>query len=250
MVRVAWPLGQLAFASVLAAGLSGCMGMGGSDDAKPAAEAAATEELDPRRYLGPDYCPELRIREGLELARTYQAGQPDEPGNVVWQASLGETARECLYDLQGNLTLRIGISGRVVTGPKGGPGAVTVPLRVAVVKYQEAVLHNQLYPVSVTISGGSSAVFREVYEVVVPSPGQDRDYLIYVGYDEKGKRILGEKEPEPPPVKKPAAPRPKAPAKPRVQKPRQQQQPAQQSQPAPQSTPNVLPVPQQFSFPQ
>jgi hypothetical protein len=187
MLRVAWPLGRLALASLLTVALSGCMGMGGLDDAKPETEAAATEEIDPRRYLGPDYCPELRIREGLELARTYQAGQAEDPANVVWQASLGETARECLYDLQGNLTLRIGISGRVVTGPKGGPGAVAVPLRIAVVKYQEAVLHNQLYPVSVTIAGGSSAVFGRFYEWSVPSPGQDRVYLIYVGYDEKGK---------------------------------------------------------------
>lgn len=229
------------------------MGMGGKEEpdagaadgaSGPAAGPGENGEIDVRRVLGPDYCPELRVREGLELARTYEAGRQDDPAYVIWQASLGETARECLYDLQGNLTLRIGVSGRVVTGPKGGPGTFTVPLRIAVVKYKESVLHNQLYPVSLTVSGGSSAVFREVYEITVPSPGSDRDYLIYVGYDEGGKRILGEKEPEPPPVKKPAAPRRKAPAKPRTQQPPRQQQPAQQS------TPNVLPVPEQFTFPQ
>jgi hypothetical protein len=200
MLRVAWPLGRLALASLLTVALSGCMGMGGLDDAKPETEAAATEEIDPRRYLGPDYCPELRIREGLELARTYQAGQAEDPANVVWQASLGETARECLYDLQGNLTLRIGISGRVVTGPKGGPGAVAVPLRIAVVKYQEAVLTTSSIRSAVDDIGASSAVFREDLRGVVPSPGQDRDYLIYVGYDEKGQaQSWAEKEPEPPP---------------------------------------------------
>ena len=41
---------------------------------------------------------------------------------VIWQASVGKTARECLYDLQGSLTLKIGVSGRVIAGPKGGPG--------------------------------------------------------------------------------------------------------------------------------
>jgi hypothetical protein len=150
-------------------------------------DPANPDEIDVRRYLGPNYCPDLRVREGTEMLRRFERGKQDEPASLIWQASIGDTARECLYDLEGNLTLRIGVSGRVLAGPKGGPGAVNLPLRIAVVKYQEAVLYSDLKQLAITIPATNSTVFRNVYEVTVPSPGRDRDYLIYVGFDEDGK---------------------------------------------------------------
>ena len=62
------------------------------------------------------------------------------PKYLIWQASVGKTARECLYDEQGGLTLKIGFSGRVIAGPKGTADDVSVPFKMAVVKYQESVL--------------------------------------------------------------------------------------------------------------
>ena len=164
----------------------------GKRPAEPVTTAAVGDPADPdaidaRRYLGPDYCPDLRVREGTEMLRRFERGQEAEAGAIVWQASIGDTARECLYDLEGNLTLRIGVSGRVLAGPKAGPGAVNIPLRVAVIKYQEAVLYSELKQLAITIPATKSTVFRNVYEVTVPSPGRDRDYLIYVGFDEAGK---------------------------------------------------------------
>jgi hypothetical protein len=149
---------------------------------------ANPDAIDIRRYLGPDYCPDLRVREGTEMLRRYERGKEDDTGSLIWQASIGDTARECLYDPQGNVTIRIGVSGRVLAGPKGGPGVVNVPLRIVVVKYGEAVLYSELKPLAVTIPASNSTVFRNVYEATVPSPGRDRDYLIYVGFDEDGKK--------------------------------------------------------------
>jgi hypothetical protein len=88
-------------------------------------------EIDVRRYLGPNYCPELRVLSGAELMRTYERGHDDDIKYVVWQASFGKTARECLWDQQGGLTLKIGLSGRVIAGPKGGASTVNVPLKIA-----------------------------------------------------------------------------------------------------------------------
>ena len=156
--------------------------------AVPAEPATNSDEIDPRRFIGPDYCPNLEVREGTEVLRHYERGKEGDAAAIIWQASIGDTARECLYDLAGNLTLRIGVSGRVLAGPKGGPGTINVPLRIAVVKYQEAVLYSEVKPLAITIPQQNSTVFRNVYEVTVPSPGKKRDYLIYVGFDaeEKG----------------------------------------------------------------
>ena len=60
---------------------------------------------------------------------SYERGHEDDPNYVIWQASVGKTARECLYDLQGGLTLKIGVSGRVIAGPKGGAADVSRPVQ-------------------------------------------------------------------------------------------------------------------------
>ncbi len=58
----------------------------------------------------------------------------------IWQASFGHTARECLYNPDGSLTLKVGVSGRIISGPKGGAGQVSVPFKIAVVKFKESTL--------------------------------------------------------------------------------------------------------------
>ena len=182
----------------------------------------------PRR---PCYCPELRILEGTQLVRQYEPGHDDDPNYVVWQASVGNTARECLYDLQNNLTLKVGVSGRVIAGPKGGPTTVTVPLRIAVVKFKEAVLFSELFPIAVAIPAQGSTAFTEVREVVVPSPGTDTDYILYVALGEKEQDWLNPvavvEEPAVAIVEEPiaaleeAAPEPPPPAQPQPTTPRE-----------------------------
>lgn len=176
-------------ASVLALAVAGCTGtaaglFGGTTTTATQQAAAQQEQVDIRRYLGPDYCPEVRVRQGTEALRRYTRGYEDDPGYVVWQASIGQTARECLYDGQGNMTIRLGVSGRVLAGPKGGPANVTLPLRIAVVRGTSDVLASDIHQLTATIPASNTTSFAEVREITVPSPGQDRNYLIYVGFDD------------------------------------------------------------------
>ena len=215
-LRAARPF-VLAAALVLIGGCS-MWGRGGGE--KPETTAATTPaaatssgEIDVRRYLGPNYCPEIRVLSGAELMRRYERGYEDDPDYIIWQASVGKTARECLFDLQGGLTLRVGVSGRVIAGPKGGSAAaVSIPLKIAVVKYRESVLATEAFSKEVALPAQGATVFTEVKDILVPSPGQDRDYIIYVGFDigewdalngEAAPVVVVEEEP-PPPL--PAAP--------------------------------------------
>ena len=53
--------------------------------------------------------------------------------DLRYQVSIIRTAREC--HLAGNvMTMKVGIEGRIIIGPAGGPGEVDVPLRIAVVQ--------------------------------------------------------------------------------------------------------------------
>ena len=128
----------------------------------------------------------------IDILKTYLKVDGDSPAEalekqkvkgVVVAVAIGETARECRVNANGTMTVRVGVSGKVLAGPKGGPADVTVPIRVAVVKFQEAVLASELYKEQVTIGANHSTVFRRIYEIEVPAPSE-RNYLLYVGFDD------------------------------------------------------------------
>lgn len=214
---------SLVIAAAALAFVGGCS-MWGFGDEKPETTATTTpasagspDEIDVRRYLGPNYCPEIRVLSGAELMRRYERGYEDDPDYIIWQASVGKTARECLFDLQGGLTLKVGISGRVIAGPKGGSAAtVSIPLKIAVVKYREAVLATEVLSQDVALPAQGATVFTQVKDILVPSPGQDRDYVIYVGFDigewdalngeAAPEVVVVEEEPPPAPAPLPSAP--------------------------------------------
>src|ERR1039457_6466876 len=80
-------------------------------------------------------CPDVRVRTG---AATLMIGSKPGEGSPAaldlrYQGSIIRTARECHVNA-GIMTVKVGIEGRVITGPAGGPGTVDVPLRIAVVQ--------------------------------------------------------------------------------------------------------------------
>jgi hypothetical protein len=235
----------LVLSLAVALGTAGCSvfgrgGGGGGPTATASTEPTAEGQIDVRRYLGPNYCPELRILDGAELLRRYERGREGDAAYVIWQASFGDTARECLYNPDGSLTLKIGVSGRIIAGPKSDGGDVSVPFKIAVVKFKESTLATQGFTVAANLSQSGSTTFSEVHEVTVPGPGSDRDYIIYLGFEvgdwdlEKGVAVV---EPVAPP----------APRRTVVQEPvivEEPPQAEQKPQPAPQQNePNVLPTP-------
>jgi hypothetical protein len=153
-------------------------------------QAGAQDQIRLSDYYGSGYCPTIEVRDGTQVIRKYVNYREPTQDTLVWQAAISETARQCKEAPDGTMTLKIGVSGRVLAGPKGGPADVTVPIRVAVVKFQESVLSSELHKETVTIGPQLSTVFRRIYNVTVPSPGDDRDYLIYIGFD-GGKETQG-----------------------------------------------------------
>src|SRR5690606_1602183 len=153
------------------------------------------------------------------------------PTNVRYQASIVQIARECAV-LGDTMTVKVGVEGRLLVGPKGGPGNVTVPLRVAIVQEgpQPRPVVSKFYAVNVTVPQGATQVpFTQVDDdLTFPLPADKNleKYVIYVGFDPQGAT------PPPKAKAKPRAPRKAAPKKqttkqaPPVQQ--QQQQPPQQ----------------------
>ena len=135
---------------------------------RPRAPARSTSAAISARIIAPS----CASRTAPSLCAATSAATRTIRTIVVWQASVGKTARECLWDLQGGSDAQDRRSGRVIAGPKGGAATVSVPLRIAVVKHKEAVLASEGFQLDVAIPAAGSTAFTEVQEILVPSPGR------------------------------------------------------------------------------
>jgi hypothetical protein len=127
-----------------------------------------------------------------------------------YQVTIARTARDCV--VRGDmLTIRIGMEGRIILGPAGGPGQVEVPVRYALVQEgpEPKTITTKLHRVAVDIPPGQGNVaFSHVEgDLTVPMPStKDLDtYVIYLGFDpnvpkpeEKKKKPKGKPKPQRP----------------------------------------------------
>ena len=147
------------------------------------AEAREPEPFnDPRAF-----CPRAIIRSGTETYRVFENGVKEDDANALaslrLQGTLTQTARECNYTPT-NLNMKIGINGRVINGPTAATGTFEMPVRVAVVRGDEA-LYSQLHRIQVIIpEGGSFASFRFIDDQIsLPIP-EKKNLIVHVGFDE------------------------------------------------------------------
>lgn len=139
-------------------------------------------------------CPNMQIRTGastLIVSSKPGEGTPN-PLDVRYQGSIVRLARECRLNA-GLLTIKVGVEGRIVTGPAGTPGTVNVPLRIAVVEdaVRPKTIVSRFANIPVTVNSTVDRVtFTHVDpDVSFPAPNplsQVDFYVIYVGFDPMG----------------------------------------------------------------
>ena len=168
------------------------------------AEAAAAQPA------ASDDCPTIDIRSGASTYAVGASGADPTATTLRFQATVARTARECTV-LAGNMTVKVGVQGRVILGPAGGPGPIEVPIRLALVQegVEPKTIWTKAYRVPVTIPPGQSNVpFVHIEEDIsfpLPKPAELAAYVIYVGFDPT---LV--KEPEKRPEKKPSPKKPRA----------------------------------------
>jgi len=201
---------------VFALGASGCSSIEGLFDSSPAAPASAesgsspfkdrmnalffsspakTAEAAPPAPAAPApqtlECPTVDIRSGASTLSIGASDAEPNPTTVRYQLSIAQTARECAV-IGPNMTIKVGVQGRVLLGPLGGPGQVEAPLRLALVQegVEPKTIWTKLYRIPVTIPPGqTSTPFVHVEENMTfptPKPAVLEAYVVYVGFDPAG----------------------------------------------------------------
>ena len=87
---------------------------------RPAARPAAPSGA-PAAAAQPDvHCPGVEVRQGTSTMTLSSMGSDPSALALRYQATVGRTARECV--VRGDaLTIRVGMEGRIILGPAGGP---------------------------------------------------------------------------------------------------------------------------------
>jgi hypothetical protein len=155
-------------------------------------------------------CPPVEVRQGASTLTISPPGD-NSAMSVRYQGEFVRMARNCTV-AEGSMVMRIGIEGRVIVGPTGGPGEVDVPLRIAVVQETPGgtrPVATKFIRIPVVLGpGDTSKLFAQVEQGLsfpVPNPAsQLDDYVAYVGFDPLSAQ----------PAEKPKPARPRAKAKP------------------------------------
>jgi hypothetical protein len=153
----------------------GVLGLGGSKQEKQPEEGKilASELLA--------YCPKVTLKEDTGFINKYVKGGEEDPAKLSYQASISEVTRSCSR-AGGMLTMNVAVAGRVVPGPAGVPGAVTLPIRI-VVTHGEEVQYSQLH--NYQVAAGNGQVQQFVFNdpaVTVPNP-TDQGIQVFAGFD-------------------------------------------------------------------
>jgi hypothetical protein len=194
-LRIALTLG------VMAAVLSGCGGGsmfgGGSSDSSPSlgsrfsqlfgSKSQAPGETAPPPVDNELSCPSVSIRAGASTFAMAAPGKQAVGNDLRYQATITRTARDCTRNGD-QIVARIGILGRVITGPAGSPPTVEIPLRVAVVQggVQEKTIATKVYRTTVTMDESGNVPFSLVAEDMaypVPPGAAGDSYIFYIGFD-------------------------------------------------------------------
>jgi len=161
-------------------------------------------------------CPFIDIRQGastLTIGPTGDNGDGNSTNNgamsVKYQGTFVRAARECAV-VGTNMVMKVGVEGRIIVGPAGGPGQVDVPLRIAVVEETTAgtkpiVTKFIRFPVTVA-SATDNPTFTHIEEGVtfpLPSAGNLDNYLVYIGFDPLAAQAQDKPKPQPQPKLKP-----------------------------------------------
>lgn len=130
-------------------------------------------------------CPPITIQPGTESLSVYDG---DQIGAFFLrhQANVVDTATEC-NATGGTMTIKIGVRGRILAGPKSSYGDVTLPLRVAVTHNGADVIYSEIHSVPTTLSESqpSQPWAKVIDDIQIPDQGTLR---ILLGFDDKSAR--------------------------------------------------------------
>ena len=131
------------------------------------------------------HCPQVVAWPRDRLLTIYQPGHVGDNLAVVHRGEITKMARECqLYS--DRVVVKYGFAGRVLLGPKGTPGTISMPVSVRVAGAEQKTLATDKMSIAATVPAGNPVgYFSMVREITFPILVGTRpeDYKVFVAFD-------------------------------------------------------------------
>ena len=129
-------------------------------------------------------CPSVVAWPHDRLVTVYQPGHAGDSQAIIHRGEITKLAREC--QVYGDrIVVKYGFAGRVLLGPKGQPGTVTLPVSIKVADADRRVLANDTTKVSAIVPRenpvGYFSVVREISFPIVMGTRVE-DYKVFVAF--------------------------------------------------------------------
>jgi hypothetical protein len=184
--------------STLTSGLGGFGGGGTAKTAEGATKGGVSEErlLTAAKANSTDAqstdvgevsagCPKFLVWSRDNNLTIYETGRVGDGLAVMHRGEITQTARECEVEA-GKVTVKYGFSGRVLLGPRGKTGNVTLPLTVFVTDAKRERITAEKMKVEVAVAVDKPiGYFSFVKSVTFPVPVGARagEFEVYVGFE-------------------------------------------------------------------
>jgi hypothetical protein len=130
-------------------------------------------------------CPRFSIWPRENHVTVYEQGRMGDGLAVVHRGEITKTARECQVD-QGRVTVRYGFSGRVLLGPRGKTGEVSLPVNVFVTDSKRERIASERMNVEVSVAIDRPIGYFSTVRTVtfnIPEGSRPGEFEVFVGFD-------------------------------------------------------------------
>jgi hypothetical protein len=206
MLMFARALAHIALGGVFVVGVSGCglstftSGLGGGVFGGSSSRTAESKEVTNEHLLeavkadsGLDAaagevahdCPRFQVWSRDNHLTIYDRGRAGDPLGVMHRGEIVKTARECTIS-PGRVVVKYGFSGRVLLGPSGKAGTVTLPVNIFVTDAKRERLATDKMKVDVAITADRPIGYFSMVRTVsfaIPEGARPGEFDVFVGFD-------------------------------------------------------------------
>jgi hypothetical protein len=131
-------------------------------------------------------CPRLSVSPRGSNLTIYEDGRAGDGLAIMHRGEITKTARECQIE-PGRVTVKYGFSGRVLLGPRGKGGNITLPVNVTVTDTKREKIASDSINVAVNVAvdnpiGYFSAVRSVTFDI--PEGSRPGEFEVFVGFDQ------------------------------------------------------------------
>ncbi|MGB7916252.1 MAG: hypothetical protein WCF79_13320 [Rhodomicrobium sp.] len=149
--------------------------------------AARANSDGPIEAAAANGCPPVQVAGGQRYVTIYEGKRVGDGASVIHRAEITKTAREC-QPAMGMVQVKYGIAGRVLLGPKGKPGTISLPAVMQVLDKAGNKVKSDPVTVTVTITRENPlSYFSIVRDVTIPvkDGATAQDYTISIAFEKK-----------------------------------------------------------------